>query len=110
MNEAVTQIDRVTQSNAASAEEGAAAAEELQAQAANLKESIGQLVVMIEGAGAQQVAEVPPSVTVKRKPAVKLQASKPVAHKPVKAQVLGPKDAPKRDDLAAANGNGFHDF
>ncbi len=44
---AVTQIDQVTQSNAASAEEGASAAEELNVQASALKEAIRALMSLV---------------------------------------------------------------
>ncbi len=46
---AVTQMDKVTQTNAASAEESAAAAEELNAQAQLLDEAVTQLEVLVEG-------------------------------------------------------------
>ncbi len=49
VNSAVTQMDKVTQSNAASAEESASAAEELNAQAENLNEAVDQLLRIIEG-------------------------------------------------------------
>jgi len=44
INLAVSQMDKVTQSNAASAEESASAAEELNAQAEAMKESVAQLL------------------------------------------------------------------
>jgi len=46
LNVAVSQMDRVTQSNAASAEETASAAEELNAQALSLKDSVNQLLAL----------------------------------------------------------------
>jgi len=49
INAAVGQMDQVTQSNAASAEESAAAAEELNAQAYALKSVVGDLLILIEG-------------------------------------------------------------
>lgn len=50
LNTAVVQMDKVTQSNAASAEETASAAEELNAQAQVLRESVGQLMRMVGAA------------------------------------------------------------
>lgn len=47
---AVSEMDRVTQANAASAEEGASASEELNAQAELLREAMEQLRVLVEGA------------------------------------------------------------
>jgi len=44
LNQAVGQMDKVTQSNAAGAEESASAAEELNAQAVSLQEAAGELL------------------------------------------------------------------
>jgi methyl-accepting chemotaxis protein len=49
INVAVGQMDKVTQSNAANAEESAAAAEELNAQAEAMKESVGELLHLVGG-------------------------------------------------------------
>ncbi len=49
VNTAVAQMDKVTQSNAATAEESASAAEELSAQADALHGMVGELVRMVEG-------------------------------------------------------------
>jgi methyl-accepting chemotaxis protein len=49
VNTAVGQMDKVTQSNAANAEESASAAEELNAQAQSLQEAIKSLMLMVEG-------------------------------------------------------------
>jgi methyl-accepting chemotaxis protein len=49
VNTAVNQMDKVTQSNAANAEESASAAEELNAQAENLKEAVNELLTMVNG-------------------------------------------------------------
>jgi methyl-accepting chemotaxis protein len=51
---AVTQMDHVTQSNSASAEESASAAEELAAQAETLKAAVAELLLMVGGASAVQ--------------------------------------------------------
>jgi methyl-accepting chemotaxis protein len=47
VNEAVSQMDKVTQSNAAGAEESASAAEELRAQAESLKDAVQQLLALV---------------------------------------------------------------
>jgi methyl-accepting chemotaxis protein len=52
INTAVGQMDKVTQGNAASAEESAAAAEELNAQAATLKDSVSQLLKLVGSSSA----------------------------------------------------------
>jgi hypothetical protein len=56
INTALTQMDQVTQSNAANAEESAAAAQELNAQATVLKESVHELVRLV---GVSHHAAVP---------------------------------------------------
>ncbi|MBI1178189.1 chemotaxis protein [bacterium] len=49
INLAVGQMDKVTQSNAANAEESAAAAEELSAQAETMKHSVSELMHLVDG-------------------------------------------------------------
>ena len=52
VNQAVTQMDQVTQSNAASAEESASASAELNAQAESMLDVVGELIVLVGGLGA----------------------------------------------------------
>jgi len=54
INIAVSQLDQVTQANAANAEEGAASSEELSGQARDLTSIIGQLVRVVNGGNATQ--------------------------------------------------------
>ena len=61
VNGAVSQMDKVTQSNAGSAEETAAAAEELNAQAAVMKDSVHNLLVLIDGKNGQRALSGSPS-------------------------------------------------
>jgi len=49
INKAVTDLDRVTQQNTATAEESASAAEELNAQSEQMKGIVKRLVVIIQG-------------------------------------------------------------
>lgn len=49
INTAITQVNEVTQGNAASAEEAASAAEEMNAQSVNLLEIVGTLTEMVSG-------------------------------------------------------------
>ncbi len=49
INRAVTEMDKVTQQNAASAEESASASEEMNAQAETMKDMVGELVAMVGG-------------------------------------------------------------
>ena len=68
---AVSQMDKVTQSNAASAEENAASSEELNAQALTLQEVVAQLQAIIIGQKEAQAAQAASNfpATPKRKPA-----------------------------------------
>ena len=50
ISRAITQMEQVTQSSAANAEESAAAAEELNAQAEHMKDVVGALRAMVDGA------------------------------------------------------------
>jgi hypothetical protein len=50
----VTQMDKVTQSNAANAEESASAAEELSAQAEQLNNMVDELRVLVSGAASKK--------------------------------------------------------
>ncbi len=56
VTQAVSQMDQVTQKNAANAEESASAAEELNAQAIAMQENVGQLLALAGRAEAQQTA------------------------------------------------------
>jgi methyl-accepting chemotaxis protein len=53
VNTAVTEMDKVTQNNAANAEESAAASEELNAQAEQMKHFVNELVRLVEGKASQ---------------------------------------------------------
>ncbi len=66
VNIAVVQMDKVTQQNAASAEESASAAQELSNQAETLKGVVGDLVTVVNGGGGQRAAArilPPPGMT-----------------------------------------------
>ena len=55
VNLAITEMDKVVQQNAANAEESAAASEEMNAQAEQLKDYVGELVMMVKGSNDQTV-------------------------------------------------------
>ena len=62
INTAVTEMDKVVQNNAASAEESASASEQMSAQAEQMKSMVDELVVLVEGAGrSARSARRPPS-------------------------------------------------
>jgi len=54
MNKAVMEIDKVTQSNAAAAQEGAANAQKLNAQAETMTHSLDELLLLLSGTSSQQ--------------------------------------------------------
>lgn len=63
INTAISQMDKVTQSNAAEAETSAAAAEELNAQAVTLKSCVSGLMALVHGAKTAPTSRgVPPPV------------------------------------------------
>jgi len=49
INKAVTEMDKVVQSNAANAEESSSASEEMRSQAEQMQDLVGELVAMVEG-------------------------------------------------------------
>jgi methyl-accepting chemotaxis protein len=53
VNTAVSEVDRVTQQNAASAEESASASEEMSAQAEQMRAMVGELGLLVGGANGQ---------------------------------------------------------
>jgi methyl-accepting chemotaxis protein len=91
---AVTQMDKLTQSNAANAEESASASEELAAQAKELGDMVQVLVGIVKGAGAQNAgAQGPASAGFASR-------SLPRAAAPMAASHKGGKTAPKPRDWA----------
>jgi len=78
INVAVGQMDKVTQSNAASAEECAAAAEELNAQAESMREAVGELTKLVSG-----------SATVAAKPVASNRVARPPTSAPIKPYANG---------------------
>jgi ABC-type transporter Mla subunit MlaD len=92
INAAVGQMDKVTQSNAANAEESAAAAQELNAQAASMKQAVTELMQLVGGHTTQTTprAAKKPGQPAAFKPAVRSNqnghanghaAVKPVEHR-----------------------------
>ncbi len=92
LNQAVGQMDKVTQSTAANAEESAGAAEELTAQAASLQEAVQELLALVDGAKATHGSRgpaidwtEPAAGAAARKPAKAAKAARISAgHPPVK--------------------------
>ena len=75
INAAVGQMDKVTQGNAASAEESAAAAQELNSQASTMKQSVAALLQLVGGTVKAETSVAPLSFP-------KAQATAPAAKRP----------------------------
>jgi len=101
VNQTVSQMDKVTQRNAAEAEEGASAAEELNSQAVVLKESIGQLLELVGGTGHART-ETRPST-----PSVSTRGTLPPPTKPKRTNVGKTRDSFSPIAGARARGNGM---
>jgi uncharacterized phage infection (PIP) family protein YhgE len=109
INTAVGQMDKVTQANAASAEESAAAAEELNAQAAVMRQAVGELVRLVGGsqqttgrnstAWRESAASHPSMVPKAPAPRAKVHAS---GQPPVAAAAANGKSRLPSEGLAAA--------
>ncbi len=103
INAAVTQIDRVTQSNAATAEESASAAEELRSQSAALKDGIRRLLSVVDDA-------------TEPTPAAAAEVPSPAPGAPRKTHprtIKAPAVSHRSNGAGAAKSNGeggFHDF
>ena len=100
---AVTQMDKVTQSNAAMAEESASASEELTSQARSLDDSVAELQQLIGGrpagpAAGQPVAPAKPAAPVK---APKVAGRPAPAAKPIASVKVTHAPAPKAPRTAA---------
>jgi len=92
VNTAVAQMDKVTQQTAANAEESSSASEELSAQAQTVKGMVEELVALVGGSAAANVANSGKSVAHESKPAAHAQtvgSSKAVAHATVHAGADG---------------------
>ncbi|HKT91796.1 MAG TPA: methyl-accepting chemotaxis protein [Paraburkholderia sp.] len=106
VNQAVTQMDEVTQQNAALVEEASAAAQSMSSQAAALRELVS--VFNIGAAGRAATASVAPmakvvaSATVKRPP-----SSKPA---PVRASAASAPKADRREPATAASDDDWQTF
>jgi methyl-accepting chemotaxis protein len=113
INNSVAQMDKVTQSNAAGAEQTAAASQELSAQAAEMSGTVTELVALVKGA-MENAAAVPVETRTAAKPPRKTPLTTPVrsaakAKAPARpvarsAEDLIPFDAPAADSATTAAG------
>ncbi len=96
LNTAVTEMEQVTQQNAASAEESASAAEEMSAQAEAMKEMVEVLAAMVSRSAQNRTATVPGSD--KKGESAKFQ--KLSAWQPERAKSANPASSPKAHSVA----------
>lgn len=89
---AMSQIDKVTQSNAASSEEAASASEELSAQAMELGQMVNSLMRVVGGGGAEEHRERPKSAASRAKA------------QPTPSRAHNPFDRSKTSKPALSNG------
>ena len=118
VNTAVSQMDKVTQSNAAGAEESAAAAEELSAQAVVLQESVAELRALVDGqatAPARPPLRLPirqgalSAAPIARQSKVAgIKSPKPAGRVPLLAPARGQEKLSFSDAPAKASANGHH--
>ena len=100
VNIAISQVDQVTQSNAANAEESASASEELSSQAEELKDMVGMLVSIVNGSNASIAASHSPKKFSQIKSPVRALASGKKRKEPEKvvSTVVGAGDVIPLDD------------
>ena len=111
VNQAITQMDEMTQQNAALVEEAAAAAESMQEQAQMLAEAVSIFKLSHDGAAratATRAVAAPRSAV--RAPAVAAPAARPAPA--AAARVAAPKPAPARklSTAAPASGDEWEEF
>jgi len=112
VNTAVSQMDKVTQSNAGNAEETAAAAEELSAQAISMQEATAELRKLVVGSNSTAIrSPAEPATAWRSATAAKLKPAVDT-HDPHSASVASTAPARGQKKLtvteSASNGNGNH--
>ena len=101
INKAVTEMDKVTQSNAANAEESASAAEAMRSQAASLLDYVGELEALVGGrrTGGSQDRDPSP------------KTSRPAVRKPVRRRAVAAERVEVRPEkLIPLDQDEFKDF
>jgi hypothetical protein len=107
-------MDKVTQSNAASAEESASASEELSSQAQAVKDSVEMLQALVDGSGRGRQGSTRHDEEVSHQPAPvkKRMASRPAARTSAHTPDNGSSHNNGRQEVAAVvtNGRNSADF
>jgi methyl-accepting chemotaxis protein len=122
VNQAVSQMDQVTQSNAASAEESASASEELNAQAVSMDDAVTDLYALVNGAGSVQASSLKLLTVGKKKakpaeihhglpqPAKTVALAGAPAGVPRKAPTVAQKANQKAEEMIPMDDDDFGDF
>jgi methyl-accepting chemotaxis protein len=110
INTAVSEMDKVVQQNAASAEESASASEELSSQAQELNAMVEQLISIVGGKNGQEGAHPTTHAAVQTPvhPVLK-KASPPVKKAPAAKQIPSSKQA-KPEEVIPLDDKEFKDF
>ncbi|PAW76380.1 MAG: hypothetical protein B9S32_15525 [Verrucomicrobia bacterium Tous-C9LFEB] len=106
INIALTQMDKITQSTAASAEESASAAEEVSAQAEEAKLAVNQLQALV---GQPQYAEVQPQPPSRSAAPPRSLPRKPLIHNTRHPHPLPARGTtPKKNEVRRSPADGLH--
>ncbi|NWH05281.1 methyl-accepting chemotaxis protein [Desulfobacter latus] len=105
VNLAISEMDKVVQQNAANAEESASASEEMSAQAEQLKEYVGDLVLLVKGSGSQ-------NESISGRTHIKSIASSPTSMYATKKKTLGQASSRevRPDQVIPLDDDDFTDF
>jgi methyl-accepting chemotaxis protein len=110
VNLAVGQMDKVTQSNAANAEESAAAAEELNAQAESMKHSVKELMKLVGGQNAPETQRAPAPAQARKTAQPKSNGLMTRVQGNGRTHTVKSVPAPRAPELAAATSRGGADL
>ena len=113
---AVAEMDKVVQANAASAEENASAGEELNAQAENMKDFVGQLAALVGGATVNDTSPVKHRLAgIRQRPGtnrseVKQLTTRELPKKPAHKTKAGAGRVKPEEVIPMGGDGGFADF
>ncbi len=109
VNIAVTQMDHVTQQNAANAEESASASEEMSAQAEHIKDMVNELVAMV-GGNTGEVGSKQYAVSSKSNGASKIHNALAAPAKKGKEVAVAKANEVSPDEVISMDNADFKDF
>jgi methyl-accepting chemotaxis protein len=110
INTAVTELDKVTQQNAANAEESASAAEEMSAQAETMKGMVNELVAIVGGASEAKAEEHNANHPAKAKVKQHKSLSGAITKIKSKASVIKKSNHPVAEAVIPMDDKEFSDF